>query len=517
MSLRLLAQVIATGVAEDEAVNSPVKLPHPRAVGRSHHVYHSRHNPGASHVVQKLSNIIAAQRGSHVLLSTNDPNEAADCACSLLYLDDSTFTHGDGNSSATGNGASLGALLCEELAQLPLHTPLLLVHDGSVVHFDDIILGCPETLRETLFATQLSIPLYDGYHQPTSLRMILFKLEQQVLRRTPQQRVQAWPFRRLNPKRESSAPSAREVGAMLEANAHRIAGVKALPRRSRIATLRIVAFGTRTSPRMPSPVPKPSAARRMGAASALNADAIPSVQSIDLSDLETSISSLKTPSSRKGSDVPTALPTFEQLKHPVKGKRFIGEAFGFFSNSSRRTSTATSAQTAKSLHGSLPGSSSPRSESGLSVARFLSWRPFTQTQAESIRREKRPIPPAMRPRLVAGPSPPLSTLRETFNQDSTPSGDGGSQMVSGRPKSISAASSDSVFSASDSVLLVAPLTNGDLVDSNGDGLMDSRLVDTTGDGVPDSLERLRTRRPESDKIGGRESSRVKGNGAQVAL
>ena len=47
--------------------------------------------------------------------------------------------------------------------------------------------------------------------------------------------------------------------------------------------------------------------------------------------------------------------------------------------------------------------------------------------------------------------------------------------------------------------------------------MDSRLVDTTGDGVPDSLERLSTRRPESFKIGARESSRAEGNGAQVAL
>ena len=172
-----------------------VRMPRPHV--RYHLFASEQTNRGVRALVHKLQSEMAhgTLSGSAALQCTTDDNAIEDAACVLFYLDAHTFAasarrrssrhrkHSISTASTTTAAAAAAAAM-DDLTPLGVLIDLalqksrhvVLAHDGET-SFDEILQNAPERIQETLLANVMSIPVYSGDFESTSLRLLLMQIE----------------------------------------------------------------------------------------------------------------------------------------------------------------------------------------------------------------------------------------------------------------------------------------------------------------------------------------------------
>jgi len=134
---------------------------------RRHHVWCSRHNPGARELLDELERA-GGQVGQ--LQVTQEPAQMGEADHVLLYLNNSTWSNGDAQRKA--------ALTAEVLTALTEGRKLLLVHeedearDGvAFAHFFGADATPPELLQHKIYA-EIAIPMKAGAYRSISLALV---------------------------------------------------------------------------------------------------------------------------------------------------------------------------------------------------------------------------------------------------------------------------------------------------------------------------------------------------------
>lgn len=143
-----------------ELLRTPIP---PLACEKSHHLFVSSNNPGASGVAGRLQTAAAGRLRMTSDAQKRSPNH---CLYFLVYLNRDTF------SSETA-----AALHTELLHALFAEMALLLVHEQRLeyggIPFDEVIRCTPTDLKKAGIYRRIATPLYPGPHAAISLRLLV--------------------------------------------------------------------------------------------------------------------------------------------------------------------------------------------------------------------------------------------------------------------------------------------------------------------------------------------------------